>query len=129
MLQYGRPSLAGLLLRRITQVFWSSFQQEFSSMSSEFTVGDNSDMSSIFCFFFKNLVDRDLTEYQITQSLTLSQLHAQLEQTKGIRLFTHRQHVDWSRQKGIRLLNQTSYLSFVVFCSMQRESDLCKSVE
>ena len=45
-----------------------------------------------------NLVDRDLTEYQITQSLTLSRLHAQLEQTRGIRLFTHTQHVDWSRQ-------------------------------
>ena len=36
-----------------------------------------------------NLVDRELTEYQITQSLTLSPLHAQLEQTKGIRLFNH----------------------------------------
>ena len=28
--------------------FQSSFQQEFSSMSSEFTFGDNSDKSSIF---------------------------------------------------------------------------------
>ena len=45
-----------------------------------------------------NLVDRDLTEHQITQTLTLSRLHAQLEQTRGIRLFTHTQHVDWSRQ-------------------------------
>ena len=66
-------------------------------MSSEFTFGDNSDKLSIF-HFFMNLVDRDLTEYQITQTLTLSRLHAQLEQTRGIRLFTHTQHVDWSRQ-------------------------------
>ena len=36
-----------------------------------------------------NFVDRDLTEYQITQTLTLSRLHAQLEQTRGIRLFNH----------------------------------------
>ena len=45
-----------------------------------------------------NLVDRDLTEHQITQTLTLSRLHAQLEQTRGIRLFTRTQHVDWRRQ-------------------------------
>ena len=31
-----------------------------------------------------NLVDRDLTEYQITQILTLPLLDAQLEQTRGI---------------------------------------------
>ena len=48
--------------------------------------------------FFMNLVDRDLTEHQITQTLTLSRLDAQLEQTRGIRLFTHTQQVDWSRQ-------------------------------
>ena len=45
---YGHP-LAGLLLRRITRIFQSSFRQEFLSMSSEFTFGDNSDKSSIFC--------------------------------------------------------------------------------
>ena len=45
-----------------------------------------------------NLVDRDLTEHQITQTLTLSRLDAQLEQTREIRLFTHTQQVDWSRQ-------------------------------
>ena len=73
---------------RITQFFLSKFQQEFLSMSSEFTFGDKSDKLGIF-HFFMNLVDRDLTEYQITQTLTLSRLHAQLEQTKGIRLFTH----------------------------------------
>ena len=71
-------------------------------MSSEFTFGDNSDKSSFFFkkinIFLKNLVDRDLTEHQITQTLTLSRLHAQMEQTRGIRLFTHTQHVDWSRQ-------------------------------
>ena len=43
-------------------------------MSSEFTFGDNSDKSSIFSNFFMNLVDRDLTEHQITQTLTLSRL-------------------------------------------------------
>ena len=42
-------------------------------------------------FFLKNLLDRDLTEYQITETLTLSRLHAQLEQTRGIRLFNHPQ--------------------------------------
>ena len=78
--------------------FQSSFQQEFLSMSSEFTFGDNSDEFGIFRFFFLDLVDRDLTEYQITRTLTLSRLHAQLEQTRGIRLFTHTQRVDWSRQ-------------------------------
>ena len=36
-----------------------------------------------------NSADHDLTEHQITQILTLSQLHAQLEQTKEIRLFNH----------------------------------------
>ena len=66
-------------------------------MSSEFTFGDNSDKSRIFQKFM-NLVDRDFTEHQITQTLILSRLHAQLEQTRGIRLFTHTQHVDWSRQ-------------------------------
>ena len=45
-------------------------------MSSEFTFSDNSDKLSIFSIFFMNLVDRDLTEYQITQTLTLSQLRA-----------------------------------------------------
>ena len=49
-------------------------------MSSGFTYGENSDEFGIFRFF-KNLVDRDLTEYQITQTLTLSRLHAQLEHT------------------------------------------------
>ena len=42
-------------------------------MSSEFTFGDNSDKSSILKKF-KNLVDRDLTEHQITQTMTLSRL-------------------------------------------------------
>ena len=63
--------------------FQSSFQQEFLSMSSEVTFGDNSDKSSIFLKKkFMNLVDRDLTEHQITQTLTLSRLDAQLEQTR-----------------------------------------------
>ena len=64
----------------------------------------------VFLNFFMNLVDRDLTEHQITQTLTLSRLDAQLEQTRGIRLF-----------------NQTSYPSFVVFSPMQY--DPCESVE
>ena len=54
--------------------------------------------SQVFFEFFMNLVDRDLTEHQITQTLTLSRLDAQLEQTREIRLFTHTQQVDWSRQ-------------------------------
>ena len=52
-----------------------------------------------------NLVARDLTEYQITQTLTLSRLHAQLEQTRGIRLFTQTQLVDLEQTRGIRLFN------------------------
>ena len=67
-------------------------------MSSEFTFGDNSDKSSIFRIFFMNLVESEIREHQITQTLTLSRLDAQLEQTRGIRLFTHTQQVDWSRQ-------------------------------
>ena len=55
-------------------------------MSSEFMFGDNSDKSRILKKNM-NLVDRDLTEHQITQTLTLSRLDAQLEQTRGIRLF------------------------------------------
>ena len=45
-------------------------------MLSEFTFGDSSDKSSIFKIVFMNLADHDLTEHQITQILTLSQLHA-----------------------------------------------------
>ena len=78
--------------------FLSNFQKEFLSMSSEFTFGDNSDKSSFFKKCFMNLVDRDLTEHQITPTLTLSRLDALLEQTRRIRLFTHTQQVDWSRQ-------------------------------
>ena len=52
-------------------------------MSSEFTFGDNSDKSSIFEKNIMNLVDRDLTEYQITQILTLSLLHATSGADKG----------------------------------------------
>ena len=76
-------------VRRITQVFWSSFQQEFLSKSSEFTTGDNSDKSSIFSICFMNLVDRDLTEYQITQTLTLSRLHASSGADKNQTVHTH----------------------------------------
>ena len=79
-----------------------------------------------------NLVDRDLTEYQITQTLTLSPLHAQLEQTRGIRLFTHTKHVDWSRQGEsdclITLWSKQVILR-TIFRSMQCESGLGESVE
>ena len=64
-------------------MFSQVFSKSFLSISSEFTFGDNSDELSIFSIFvLKNLVDRDLTEYQITQTLTLSRLHAQLEQAR-----------------------------------------------
>ena len=43
-----------------------------------FSQVSNADELSIFRFFLKNLVDRDPTEYQITQTLTLSRLHTQL---------------------------------------------------
>ena len=75
-------------------------------MSSEFTFGDNSFWLVNFSKKkFMNLVVCDVTEHQIIQTLTLSRLHAQLEQTRGIRLFTHTQLVDWSRQGEIRLFN------------------------
>ena len=74
-----------------------------------------------------NLVDRDLTEHQITQTLTLSRLHAQLEQTRGIRLFTHTQQVDWSRQGESDCLIKQVILRLFVFCPVQ--CDLCESVE
>ena len=41
-------------------------------MSSEFTFGDNSDEFCTIPILFMNLVDHALTEYQITQTLTLS---------------------------------------------------------
>ena len=104
--QIAFPIIAENNTSFFSQVFSKSF---FLSLSSEFTFGDNSDKSSVSknCM---NLVDRDLTEHQITQTLTLSRLDAQLEQTRGLRLFS-----------------QTSYPSFVVFCPMQ--SDPCESVE
>ena len=101
-------------------------------MSSEFTFGDNSDKLSIFPIFLKNLVARDLTEYQITQTLTSSRLHAQLEQTRGIRLFTHTQHIDWSRQgesNCLIILRSKQVILRSIFRLMQCESDLCESVE
>ena len=53
-------------------------------MSSEFTFGDNSDKSSFFFLeMLMNLADHDLTEHQITQILTLSQLHATSGADKG----------------------------------------------
>ena len=118
-------------VRRITQVFKSSFQQEFYQCQVNFTFGDNSDMLSIFQICM-NLVDRDLTEYQITQTLTLSPLHAQLEQTRRIRLFTHTQHVDWSRQRKsdcLVTLWSKQVIIRSIFRSMQCESGLGESVE
>ena len=101
-------------------------------MTSQFTFGDNSDKESIFSIFFLNLVDRDFTEYQITHTLALSRLHAQLEQTRGIRLFTHTQRVDWSRQGEsdclITVWSKRVILRSIL-SSMQCESDLCESVE
>ena len=60
-----------VLLRRITS-FWSSFQHEFLSQCRV-----NSRLVTIltslpFSDFFSNSADRDLTEYKITQTLTLS---------------------------------------------------------
>ena len=57
--------------------------------------------------------------HQITQTLTVSRLDAQLEQTRGIRLFTHTQQVDWSRQGESDCLIKQGILRFVVFCPMQ----------
>ena len=95
-------------------------------MLSEFTFGDNSDKSSFFLKLLMNLVDRDLTEHQITQLLTLSRLHATSGADKG-NLTVHTRNMLTGADKGIRLFNQTSYPSFVVFRSMQCEP--CESVE
>ena len=59
-------------VRRITEVFSQVFSKSFFiAKSSEVTFGDNSDE---FCIFqiFMNLAEHDLTEYQISQTLTLS---------------------------------------------------------
>ena len=65
-----------------------------------------------------NLGDRDLTGYLITQTLTLSRLHAHLEQailygacserTSAIKLITHAQRADLEQTRGIRLFNYPS---------------------
>ena len=70
-----------------------------------------------------NLIDRDLTAHLITQTLTLSRLVAQLEQTRGIRLFTHTQQVDWSRQGESDCLIKPGILRLLssVQCSEIRE--------
>ena len=61
-----------LIIAEKNTSFWSSVQHQFfTAMSSEFTFGNNSDEFTTFRFFL-NLADRDLTEYQITQTLTLS---------------------------------------------------------
>ena len=79
--QHELDSQRQQLLRRITQVF----SQVFSKIFYQCQV--NSRLvtiltSQVFLIFFMNLVDRDLTEHQITQTLTLSRLDAQLEQTR-----------------------------------------------
>ena len=55
-----------------TSFFVKFSAKVFIAMSSEFTFGDNSDEFYMFSDFFINLVDHDLTEFQITQTLTLS---------------------------------------------------------
>ena len=79
-------------------------------MTSEFMFGVNSDKFSIFnsdklsiFHILMNLVDRDLTEYQITQTLTLSRLHAQLEQRQGESDCSHTRNMLTGADKG----NQT----------------------
>ena len=44
----------------------------FIALSSEITFGDKFGRVYHFPIFFMNLADRDFTEYQITQTLTLS---------------------------------------------------------
>ena len=70
-----------------------------------------------------NLIDRDLTAHPITLTLTLSRLVAQLEQTRGIRLFTHTQQVDWNRQGESDCLIKPGILRLLssVQCSEIRE--------
>ena len=44
-------------------------------MSSEFTFGDNCNEFCMFRFIFMNLLDHDLTEYQITQTDVVMTAH------------------------------------------------------
>ena len=77
-------------VRRITHVFSQVFSTSFFYRDVEWIhVWWQFWRVLYFSEFFTNLVDHDFTEYQITQTLTLSWLHAHLEQTRGIRLFTH----------------------------------------
>ena len=62
-----------LLWRRISRVFSPSFQHEFLSrcrVNSRLVTMLSSFPVSV--FFLRNLVDRDLTEYQTTQTMMLS---------------------------------------------------------
>ena len=72
--------------------------------------------SFVFSDFFMNLVDRDLTEYQITQTLTIVMTARTSEADKGNQtvLITF-----WSKQEILRSILR----------SMQCISDLCESVE
>ena len=104
-LRFGLFPLLWLVVRRRIRVLIKFSVRVFLAMSSDFTFGDNLDW---LFNFFTNLDDRDCTGYQITQTPTLSRLHAQLEQTKRIGLFTHTQRVDLDQTRGIRLFNHLS---------------------
>ena len=66
--------------------------ENITSFLAESSAGDQSD--DFTCIqSFTNLADRDLTKYQITQTLTVSWLHAHLERTRGTRLCTHTQRI------------------------------------
>ena len=126
MMRYRR---AKLWLRRITQVFQSSFQQEFLSMSSEFTFGDNSDKSSFFfvLFFFNEFGwpwPHRASDHSDTDTVTTGRTTGADKGNPTV----HSHATSWLEQtRGIRLFNQTSYPSFVVSCPMQ--FDPCEYVK
>ena len=91
-------------------------------MSSEFTFACKFWRVLYFPIFLMNLVDRELTEYQITQTLTLSRLHAQLEQDKGNQT-VHTHATCWLEQtRGIRLFNHLLKQTGKPSVSTKRES-------
>ena len=70
------------LVRRITQVFSQVFSKSFyqCQLNSRLVTILT---SQVFLKIFMNLIDRDLTAHQITQTLTLSRLVAQTGADKG----------------------------------------------
>ena len=102
------------------------FSKSFWSMSSEFTFGDNSDKSSIFVNFdeFGWPWPHRAWDHSHTDTVTTGRTAGADKGNPTV----HSHATSWLEQtRRIRLFNQTSYPSFVVFCPMQ--FDPCESVK